>query len=1558
MAINHKGPQFDPNVSLLQNYAQDQETWQQLAAALPMRMQQRYEAIVSRFAIPFNELYHQVFERYEDHLDYLRWPFNNNLFTALEFNTLMLMRQRLGTFTDADVYRELEEFNTLEPKDLKMRHFVANKCNLLLTSEFLHALVMCLCNDQRDVIKNTLLAKNPNLLPSEFSTEAVRNTYVWQLAIFSYSIVAHELFTYQRHDLRLQFVLGLLYSELGIANEAKRLLSSACRRYKQLKLYKPRNLARYCQELSQDPYASMEGQAALNGAIKTIIKGDFKLIVDALDNAELYQQVKLKQQELQKQLSKLSQSELTHIHELSLLDLFPELTASPDAATQALEHVSSDFQSRLQQQLEVLHADAAAKAADAADTAEAAEAGETADSTGAHALTAEQQQALAALNERLTQIKKVPHQNLCQPCPVGDDFAKKDLMEMQIYSRSEIDQVMYLEYAQLYTIAMGKIYQGKESLLWRNELSQLLMVPPKSHLVNEGKVYQHLQQGMQQAQLLTPEGFVSKADELEHLELDPELKDALNAIHQDLLRPDVAWSDHLQDLLASLPEPAPDSGSAEQQDDLSEQQEHFFPSAESWHSLVKLHGGSNMSLAQRIYEDMNAVSYWRYTDAAALANISQQKSLEWSMFDARYLIIDALFAEMGEWDMLNEAANVYNHAQDQDDDVETEYGVPTLLNQKNAYRGGISILSPVSAWVYDYIFRSTKARLMPLYIDIERNFNLRMPLLYNIVKNNLIFSALSNDRLANNPFAALDSLALTSFIDLHDDIPDIDTEVDSSATNPTVVKVDQQSAFFKDEYAEFGRYINQLRDCDSLVSQEAIDKQWKLFSLMLYFLKKKFALASTPRDSERLRNLLSTFFDVATKCFFQANFLSFVGDEYIPICRDYYFNPAQFFLSQDYQSTYRSLLNHAEINPEYKKYYSGLHRLKNKKLDLTQSRMFLVLEEEDGPDNAYAAPNVRAPYALLTVPEHLLFTPNRYQSPVEVSTQPQSLCLQLLKVQTVDPFTKRINNLMYTINDVQNSSINITKFTEEEVLSLVNTNSGKTLKDLINDRDLINNEDLITDDDDIDQDNLALTDALFKASYYRLIPRFKVYVYIPELDGNSLGELVDCTFAPHGAKDQADPEFLRLVPWLRQIWRLFCSFLGNDIARWCVSRMYLVGSQDKYDEIKRQHSHISFSDIIFKISSILENSAIENSADVSSAYKHQHLLNIFFSTLAKADLTVERNKKANGTQCDKKHMALEIEMSHEVPGKPQPQIVGGVPFNVNMVWRMLTGLQINVGNFSSLTRQFTYSVNPLAFGFAPQLLAPSISRWRLDVIYGCSTCLPLVQEYYDGILQQHLHLQQLHKDQAAAHYKERFFSQCVNKEQLNATQNQGAVRMRELLGKQVQAQGATDPAELAQQTMSSSAVGEMSEKEMQNSMSYLSNVGAHAGFAILPLPEVLKVPYDAKIWEQEGADQSVLVGTQVEQLFSEQQMDLLSKLDQDIRAYLKENPASRPMPAIAEYTGFAVGTSCLYLDFLIWDLNRFKELLRDLRNLPILHTLQCGEMYFHSFNAQDELHLL
>ena len=32
MAINHKGPQFDPNVSLLQNYAQDQETWQQLAA--------------------------------------------------------------------------------------------------------------------------------------------------------------------------------------------------------------------------------------------------------------------------------------------------------------------------------------------------------------------------------------------------------------------------------------------------------------------------------------------------------------------------------------------------------------------------------------------------------------------------------------------------------------------------------------------------------------------------------------------------------------------------------------------------------------------------------------------------------------------------------------------------------------------------------------------------------------------------------------------------------------------------------------------------------------------------------------------------------------------------------------------------------------------------------------------------------------------------------------------------------------------------------------------------------------------------------------------------------------------------------------------------------------------------------------------------------------------------------------------------------------------------------------------------------------------------------------
>lgn len=1544
MAINHKGPQFDPNVSLLQNYAQDQETWQQLAAALPMRMQQRYEAIVSRFAIPFNELYHQVFERYEDHLDYGRWPLNNNLFTALEFNTLMTMRQHLGTFTDGDVYRELEEFNTLEPKDHKMRHFVANECNLLLTSEFLHALVMCLCNDQRDVIKNTLLAKNPNLLPSEFSTEAVRNTYVWQLAIFTYSIVAHELFTYQRHDLRLQFVLGLLYSELGMANEAKRLLSSACRRYKQLKLYKPRNLARYCQELSQDPYACMEGQAALNGAIKTIIKGDFKLIVDALDNAELYQQVKLKQQELQKQLSKLSQSELAHIHEFSLLDLFPELTASPEAATQALEHVSADFiKSRLQQQLEVLHAAAAAKTADAADTAEAgeiADAGEAADSTGAHALTDEQQQALAALNERLAQIKKVPHQNLCQPCPVGDDFAKKDLMEMQIYSRSEIDQVMYLEYAQLYTIAMGKIYQGKESLLWRNELSQLLMVPPQSNLVNEGKVYQHLQQGMQQAQLLSPEGFVTKAEELEHLELEPELKDALNTIRQDLLRPDVAWSEHLQDLLASLPEPAPapEADAAAQQEDLSEQQEHFFPSAESWHSLVKLHGGSNMSLAQRIYEDMNAVSYWRYTDAAALANNSQQKTLEWSVFDAQYLIIEALFAEMGEWDMLNEAINVYNSKQEQDP---SEFGIPTLLNQKNAFRGGISILSPVSAWVYDYIFRSTKARLMPLYIDIERNFNLRMPLLYNIVKNNLILNSLSNDRLANNPFAALDSLPLTSLYYMYD----IDPDVDISATNPALIKANQLSEFFNNKYEKFGRYINQLRDCDSLVSQEAVDKQWKLFSLVSYYIKKKIASAPTAlTDVEQLRNLMALLFDSATKCFFQASFLSFVGEEYIPICKDYYFNPAQFFLSQDYQSTYRSLLNNAEINPEYKKYYSGLHRLKNKKLDLTQSRMFLVLEEEDGPDNAYAAPNVRAPYALLTVPEHLLFTPNRYQSPVEVSTQPQSLCLQLLKVQTVDPLVKRLNNLMYTINDVQNSTINITKCTREELLSLVNDLSSKTLKDLN------------TDLDDIDRETLALTDALSKASYYRLIPRFKVYVYIPELDGNPLGELVDCTFVPHGAKDQADPEFLRLVPWLRQIWQLFCSFLGNDIARWCVSRMYLVGSQDKYSEIKRQHSHISFSDIILKISTILENSTIENSADVSNADKHQHLLNIFFSALAEADLTVERHKQDNGIQCDKKHLALEIKMSND--DQAQTQIVGGLPFNVNLVWRGLTGLQINVGNFSSLTRQFTYSVNPLAFGFAPQLLAPSISRWRLDVIYGCSTCLPLVQEYYDGILQQHLHLQQLHKDQAAAHYKERFFSQCVNKEQLNATQNQGAVRMREMLGKQVQAQGAADPTEIAQQSMRSSAIGEMSEREMQNSMSYLSNVGAQAGFAILPLPEVLKVPYDAKIWEQEGADQSVLVGTQVEQLFSEQQMDLLSKLDQDIRAYLKEDPASRPMPAIAEYTGFAVGTSCLYLDFLIWDLNRFKELLRDLRNLPILHTLQCGEMYYHSFNVQDELHLL
>ena len=122
------------------------------------------------------------------------------------------------------------------------------------------------------------------------------------------------------------------------------------------------------------------------------------------------------------------------------------------------------------------------------------------------------------------------------------------------------------------------------------------------------------------------------------------------------------------------------------------------------------------------------------------------------MFDAQYLIIEALFAEMGEWDMLNEAINVYNSKQEQDP---SEFGIPTLLNQKNAFRGGISILSPVSAWVYDYIFRSTKARLMPLYIDIERNFNLRMPLLYNIVKNNLILNSLSNDRLANNPFAAL-----------------------------------------------------------------------------------------------------------------------------------------------------------------------------------------------------------------------------------------------------------------------------------------------------------------------------------------------------------------------------------------------------------------------------------------------------------------------------------------------------------------------------------------------------------------------------------------------------------------------------------------------------------------------------------------------------------------------------------------------------------------------------------------------------------------------------------
>lgn len=1720
-----------PSNTLIQKFAHETIGWQRLIFAMPWRMQQRYETLATRLVIPVASLCKDFFTpniagSTQENREFV--PLHHNTpFLAIEHNALYTLRQRLSFLTESRYYdsrcldlaiarisQELqsEHNNKIFLPDLQYsKPLLDSNGDALIAYEFLYALVMCLDNDQAiNAIQNTILSQQPDLLPSDLSSEALRHTYVWQMVLFTCSVVTHELFTYARHDLKLQFLLGFFYSELGIANEAKRFLSTACRRYKQLALQQPQQFKIYLQNYAQEPYANLCGQALLNEQFANMFKGPCKLIVDGFNDYTTLQHFSKYIQSNAAQ----TQAIAPLLERYTLLDLWPQAAwqapalqeLSPDlffgqaqVHAQAYDRVNNDSygsnggSARSRRKTKADRADEASFDLDLEL--------DDKDVNLLQDLKNKRYELKHQYAAQLEQIKSKPQQYVNSSCTFGssnnallDSFVKNDLVEMQVFSQQDIVDFMQSEYANLYERAMFKLYAGKESSLWRYELSENCLSLPLTPLQHSSKYYQQLLQYLKRQQSAEAEGVdpsmeatgagagastdagaagadsagggaATKGKARPHLsDLGPAialapaqtnantavtkaLKATLNKqkrsdgcdgtvsgpvapelrLTAELLAPDGEWSESLQALAAKAQADADRTRPRDEHDlELEAHQQAFYSLPDSWQQLVDLHGGAKLSYAQRIHEELLGIGQWRYVFGGHFAPAGRRSYIPWHiMYPA--LFYRALLTQMGDAQFGEDSLFRLLLCNQSDEVLENK-----LSMLQNKFSGGLSIISPLAAWSYEYIFRSANHVVPSTYNNFEHKLQLKvgrvltflmrlyqerchatpedeqiLQMLNNILGldvNDLCRLNSEDDEDSHGKYYNRDSDEDDEDDDDDEDIwdwdDDDDEDEDEDEDEDDWDDDDEDDELEDDDDDDFWDWGDDDEDEDDELEDDEDDddddddenesasasKSSKAPSFSFVSYKDKHAQEAkseqkasvssassykrggvTYDDSEEeyVKTAMVDDDDALIKKFFEIDdddtldltedALSLLKAEQVHKelnAHDVYdaqWRVVMLFLRE---LSYISALSYDPdlkvLPPDYKP-NADSEQLQN---FLRWLLKFIAQSFADFPSLSYLRPAKkngfdftqyiaggakRTIYTNLlqvkTNPEYNKFYAN-FQRLSELNVG-QNLRVLLVPDEHPDEGPYSLLNVPEHNLLVQNC-YNYTTDTVLhpqalclQLLHVQNTDStANKLSEFIRFLAQLKKSPSRNESELLSMNFICETDlSLFH--YYEQMPRMKVYVDIGNLDEGLFDDITECTFVPRNPQDQASTKFLRAVPWLREIWRYVCSLLGINVARWVVSHLYLVNTK-AFDDLYHQYQDQRV---------VIENDLLEDTESFTS---------IRFKSVEKM-LEMDRKLQAAAAKASaKKAATMPRHCALAFLGIPLEQVT----FKYSLALQPMTGL------FAAFNRQFTYAVNPQAFGFAPQVLPEIISRWRLDVFYGRSTCLPLVQEYYDGILQQHLHLQLAQGSTAASFYRQNL-NQVIHEEDLNTTtQAQGLSRIRSLFSQQVQEQGLDSNVELSNQQCASSSPKDMAESENQISMKYLSNIGAHAGFVILPLPEVLKTNYNPEIWDGEANAGDISKGLEVEKLFSEEQMRYLEQLDQSLRQHFERNQEFNTAPQAVDYTGFAVGTSALYLDFLIWDLNQFPSVINDLKHLPLCKQLDLQEMYFHSFDVADELRLL